>query len=354
MAGQIKRLEVFAAGTWSPGNGGKITVTESDLDEIVQTFGELQGSNIVKPHLKLGHQDAQKWFGQRTGIPTLGWIEKIWREGQKLFADVVNVPEKLIELIKQGRYHNVSAEIFRPGAIEHNGKKLGHVLSAVAILGTEMPAVKDLAGLASALFADQFTAKVEAEPIHLSMESSRHMFTQEQVDSLISAAVTKAVQGEQTKFATEAANNKTQLEVVTKRAETAEKAISDLQAKYAEQEIDGLIAGAIKDGKLLPAQKDAMKAMLSAASKTVNFGGTEKSIAEVFSSFLGASKKQVDINEQGSGRNNDNSQFASAAAEVDSKTKDAMKQNAKLDYSAAMKHVLSLDTDLAARYAAAA
>ncbi len=353
MPGRIQRLEIFAAGTWSPATGGRITVAEADLDQIVSHFTELSGSNVVKPHLKLGHGDAQKWFGQKTGIPTLGWVEKVWREGQKLFADIGDVPEALLEMIRQRRYHNVSVEIFRPGQIEFQGKKLGHVLSAIAILGTEMPAVKDLAGLASALFADQFASEVTEKPIEFTAERNHPaMFTQEQVDSLIAAAVSKAVTDATGKFSADAASQAAALQVMTARADTAERQLATNAAEFAQREAVTTVDQAIKDGKLLPAQKDMALAFMSSVSGKVSFGGSEKPAKALFGEFLASFGKQVVLGENGNGQNP--TEFSNAAAEVDHLVKQRISadKSGKTDYAMAFDAVRVENPTLMSRYAA--
>lgn len=352
MPGEIRNLEIFAAGSWTTSNGTKVTISDSDIGEIVNNFNALQGTNVVKPHLKLGHQDAQKWFGQKTGIPTLGWIDKVWQVGSKLYADISHVPNSLIDLIQQKRYHNVSAEIFPKDVIEYEGKKIGPVLSAVAILGTEMPAVKDLAGLASALFANQFTSGVDKTPDNFTKDQVP-MFTQEQVDALIGAAVTKAVGEATAKFSADQANFTTQLEVVTARAVAAEKQATELEGKFAAVQVDSIIDAAIKDGKILPAQKDMVKAFAdNLGNGPIKFGGKEITPIEHFSNFIKSFGKQVDLKEKGSGSNSGGGgNFSNAAEEVDFKVRDAMKSNPKIQYAEAFKSILSADEDLKQRYA---
>lgn len=352
MAGKISRLEIFGAGTWNSANAGKVTVTESEIQDIVDNFAALKNTNIVKPHLKLGHTEAQKWFGQKNGIPTLGWIDNVWREGKKLLADISNVPDAILNLIRQGRYHNVSAEIYPPGVVEHGDKKLGHVLSAVAILGTEMPAVKDLDGLANALFANTFTAEIETKPINYSQDV-KNMFTQEQVDALTSAAVDKAVKEAQSKFAADLSNSAAQVEVLTKRAESAEAKITALEAEFAAKEIDGLIETAIKEGRMLPAQKDVAKAFMSSmGDKVVSFGGKEKTPVQLFSDFLGLMGKQVKFQEAGSGKTGAGSDtFSTPAQELDVKINEMLKSNPAMKYEQAYTAVLAADPELKTRYA---
>jgi hypothetical protein len=349
----ISNLEIFGAGQHNA-MSGKINITEADLDDMVTAFNELNGSNIVKPHLKLGHTDAQKWFGQKDGIPALGWIEKVWRIGGKLFADIANVPEALIDLIRQGRYHNVSAEVYWDAGIEHKGKKFNRVLSAVSLLGVEMPAVKDLAGLANALFKSgpihQFSAAIK--PTELTTEKeTKGMFTQEQVDSLIAAAVTKAVSDNEAKFTAQVTDLTTKLDVVTKAKDGLVTELETVKAAAAQVEAVALVDAAIKEGKLLPKQRDFALAALSSKDTKIMFGKDEKSMAVMFKEFLAASGKVVDTSEKGDGENK-NEKFANAADEVDHKAKALVEADTtgKTTYSQALNKVLAGDADLKQRY----
>lgn len=370
MAGNIQNLEIFGAGTHRA-QTGTVTVTEDDLDQIVDAFNSLQGTSIVKPHMKLGHTDAQKWFGQKDGIPSLGWITRVWRSGTKLLADVSDVPDALLDMIKSKRFHNVSAEVFWDAPIEHNGRRFPRVLSAVALLGVEMPAVKDLAGLASALFQagpmHQFS-EADAVAIEATTEESimppkkddgtapEPIYTQEQHDNLVEAAVAKAVKEAEAKFAEQTEGSKKELEVMTKRAEDAEAEITKVKAEATNQQATTLVDAAIKDGKLLPKQRDFAIAALTATDTKVKFGekGEEKSMPEIFKDFLEAQGKVIDTSEKGDGSNKQ-VQFSTAAEEVDYKAKQFMKEKQpadKQDYAAALDAVLAADTELNDRYAA--
>ena len=344
----ISNLEIFGAGQHNAATG-KVTVTEADLDEMVNAFNELNGSNLVKPHLKLGHTEAQKWFGQKDGIPALGWIEKVWRVGNKLMANIADVPSALIDLIRQGRYHNVSAEVYWDAGLELNGKKFSRVLSAVSLLGVEMPAVKDLAGLAAALFKTgpihQFSG---AEPQEL-IQQERDMFNQEQVDSLIEAAVKRATDELTAKFTDQLTDLNSQLEVVTRAKDGLVNDLETVRAESAQKEATILVDTAIKDGKLLPKQRDFALAALSSKDTKIKFGKDEKSMAVMFKEFLEAAGKVVETNEQGSGKTK-KVDFANAADEVDHKAKEFMAADGKMKYSDAFNKVLDSDADLKARY----
>ena len=363
MPGVLTNLEIFATGTHRA-QTGTLTVTDTDLDQIVEAFDALQGSNIVRPHLKLGHTDAQKWFGQKDGIPSLGWITKVWRQGRKLMANVSDVPDSLIEMIKSRRFHNVSAEVYWDAPIEHDGRQFARVLSAVALLGVEMPAVKDLAGLAEALFqAGPIHQFSDGSAIELTTDEGNPMpepkgdapvaiYTQEQHESLVEAAVAKAVKDAEAKFADEGAGLKKELEVANQRADQAEAEISRVKAEAAQQQATTLVDTAIKEGRLLPKQRDFALAALTSTGTKVKFGekGEEKSMPELFKDFLEAQGKVIDPGEKGDGTTKI-VEFSTVAEEVDHKVKAFMSEKSETDYSKALDAVLANDADLHKRYA---
>ena len=143
---ELKDVEIFAKGTWK---GNKIT--DEDLDNIVNGTNEI--IDTLKPKVKLGHDDKQALL-QRTGLPAGGWITKLKRSGDKTLVDIKEVPRVLYKLIKNGAYKRISSEI-RPNYIEPSTKKLYKlVLSAIAFLGTDLPAVTNLKDIAALYDSD--------------------------------------------------------------------------------------------------------------------------------------------------------------------------------------------------------
>lgn len=127
--------EIFAVGQW---NG--MNFTEEDLDDIVTNFDSL--NDVHKVPLKFGHNEEQPALD---GQPAIGWISRVFREGQKLFADFTNMPEVVLNAIKEKLYRTVSVELLFD--VDHKGKRFGHVLDAVALLGADQPAVNTLEDL---------------------------------------------------------------------------------------------------------------------------------------------------------------------------------------------------------------
>ena len=100
----INNVEIMAEGTW---NGNKIT--SETLGEIVAGFEATKDFN--RPVLKLGHNNEQKLLAE-DGLPSAGWVSNVYIKGKKLFANFVDIPEKIFSLIEKGAYNKVSVELF--------------------------------------------------------------------------------------------------------------------------------------------------------------------------------------------------------------------------------------------------
>lgn len=131
---EIKNVEVFAAGNW---NGDSYTI--EDLDEMVQAFDQTKDKML--PFLKLGHDDKQALI-QQDGLPAAGWVSGLRRVGDKLVADFSDIPSKIFSLIQNKAYRKVSSEIY--WNVKVGDSKFKRFLSAVSLLGADMPAVTTL------------------------------------------------------------------------------------------------------------------------------------------------------------------------------------------------------------------
>jgi hypothetical protein len=176
MADATFDFEVFSA----PGRyNGFGPFTTEHLDEMVRNFGALR--EYIRPALKAGHSSNQILAGQADGDPALGWCVGLRRAGNKLIGTFKGVPEKFAALIRKGRYLRGSSEIVMDWAQSPDEANLktgvtGKVLTGFAVLGADMPAVKNLDDLADFLgaaaplhFADVAPSTVRAEaPLLLS------------------------------------------------------------------------------------------------------------------------------------------------------------------------------------------
>lgn len=133
----LKDVEIFRTGTW---NGDKYS--EADLDEMVNAFPKAG----FKPPVKLGHDE-------KSGDPAFGFVTALKRVGDRLVAELSDIPDKLADAIRNRRFDAVSSEIFFN--LTRDNEKFRRALKAVALLGAEIPAVSDLKPLRdSAMFGD--------------------------------------------------------------------------------------------------------------------------------------------------------------------------------------------------------
>lgn len=130
---EINDVEIFRTGKW---NGDDYT--EKDLDDIVAAFEKVG----YKPPVKLGHKES-------SGAPAFGWVRSLRRKGDKLVADFMDLPQKIYEAIKARRFDSVSSEIF--WNLKRGDQTFRRALKAVALLGSEIPAVADLKPLRDSL-----------------------------------------------------------------------------------------------------------------------------------------------------------------------------------------------------------
>jgi len=343
MPGRLERVEIFATGRHR--GSSEVVISEPDLEAMVESFQALGNQDGFKPVLKLGHSETQTFFGNNKGAPNLGFVETIWKEGEKILANFSNVPDAVVDMIRNGRYNSVSIEMF-PRA-EYGGKVFSNVLTAVALLGAELPAVKGLKSLAASLFDE-----MEGEKISLITCEEKDMpatYSKEQLDELVAAAVAKAKDEAVAEFEAKVTSLEEKVAKAEEAKKTAQSALREFEAASAKREAEILVDDAIKEGKILPAQKDAALAFATSVTGKVKFGDEEKSATEVFAEFIGALPKKVDFDEKGASESK-KVVPASAAEEVDTRARALMSEKADMDYAAARREVLEANADLKQRY----
>ena len=148
-------VEVFKTGQHREGSH---EYTDSDLQQIVENFQKVSGgpNPLIRPPLVIGHEERQELTEEskvpeleNTGTPAFGWISNLEKVGNKLLANVRNVPQWLAELIKAGSYDSVSSEIYDepPPGVPGSGK----MFRRLALLGGELPQIKDLKALSQTM-----------------------------------------------------------------------------------------------------------------------------------------------------------------------------------------------------------
>lgn len=129
----VKDVEI-----WGIGDDSTISWTMDDLKEIVSNF---KNRSVDPPMVALGHDENQELLS-KAGLPAAGWVDNLRIKGQKLVADLKDVPQKVADAIQNKAYKYISAEIY-PSFIK-GGENVGKVLRRIALLGADIPKVKSL------------------------------------------------------------------------------------------------------------------------------------------------------------------------------------------------------------------
>lgn len=246
------RVEIFSAGKW---NGD--TYTEADLDEMVKAFDETSAG--WKPPLKLGHNDEQQLL-QTDGLPAAGYVNKLYRIGKKLFADFVDIPEKIYNLLEGGAYRKVSAEVFWDIDIGDD-KTYSRMLAGVALLGADMPAVMNL----SEILAWYSKAKSEKK-FYANSENQPSIKTYEFLDGGEDMEKTPAQLQAEKKLADDAAELATLRQYKADQEKVAKKTDEEI-AELKEQNRQADLDRAVDDLDLPPGAKPYAKALLDTATE---------------------------------------------------------------------------------------
>jgi hypothetical protein len=162
----LNGVEIFSTGVW---NGDKYT--KKDLEAMVSNFDKTG----FQPPLKLGHNEDQPEM--KDGDPALGYVDKIYTAGTKLLADFHELPQKVYDAMKRGNYKRVSSEIY--WNYKNNGSVLDRVLKAVALLGSEIPAVTNLEAIEGLYSKDNGSGEVKKHYTEKESELMEKDFSQE-------------------------------------------------------------------------------------------------------------------------------------------------------------------------------
>jgi hypothetical protein len=123
---ELHKIEIFKTGTHKPMKGDPRSFSVSDLDTIV-------AKNVGREvPLVVGHPKIDD--------PAYGWAKSFSREGDILFAEIIEIDPEFEELVKAGKYKNVSIYLNPDNTLRHIG-----------FLGAVPPAVK---GLKSVTFSE--------------------------------------------------------------------------------------------------------------------------------------------------------------------------------------------------------
>lgn len=348
----IKGVEIFAAGKW---NGDEYTV--GHLDEMVRAFSET--GNTYRPAIKLGHDEKQKLV-QSDGLPAAGWVERIYRKGEKLLADFSDIPDKIYTLIKNRAYRRVSSEIYWNATV--NGKPYGRLVGAVALLGHDLPGVEclnDIFKMYDASMGDvhcydldlkRFTIEIDKSDLEKEGESK---MTPEQIAKLNERL--DALEKDNKKYVADLAKKEEEIADLKKFNTDAKAKLAEAEKTAEESRIESEVAVLVSDKSITPAMKPFVSAFLGAEKKEYSVhvftkkDGKDKKSEEKFSKvgllkeilkLHSAVAKRVNVNESSQNAEAEESEVEDREQELDAKIKKYAKDN-DVSYKDAYKVVMA-------------
>lgn len=332
---EIKGVEIFAEGTW---NGNKIT-TEI-LQNLVKAFDATKG--FVRPALKLGHNPDQDLL-KSDGLPAAGWVSNVYISGKKLLADFVDIPEKIFDLIKKKAYRKVSVEIF--SGYTFDGITYPALLSAVALLGSDMPAVMTLSDILGRYSIDpqKFANKEASGKLEIKI-FTKDLEDQDMSDVKKEDATNDEIQKTLLSFKADLDKYKGENETIKKEfasyKDAADKKIASLEGQVSESELDKFTSDLTSKGLLSPSMAPFVKALSGVSKAEFSIGDKKYSPQVALEELLKLAKEVYSVNKKENSKKTDEPEgVADKAKELEKKVDDYMKEN-KVTYSQAYREVM--------------
>lgn len=331
--------EVFATGTWK---GDDYTI--ADLDDMVKNFALLGDS--VKPPVKLGHNRGKRNTKNTSdGQPAMGWVSALRRNGNKLIATLTEVPDLVYRAVRGNLYKRVSSEIY--WNLKKGGRTFTKVLSGVALLGADIPAVDVLEDLQAFLSQNSDIPDSFEKVACLSLDidgAEKIIEGSDDMDKLAEKEVELTAEREAREKAEKEAKltaeklEKFEAEQKTERQDGAKKAISEY------------FDGKVKEGVIPPAMAKLFTESLE--DKEILFTEDDKAVAfsfETVQKVFDLAQKVLPTEEKGAGGGGEKKEHASAGDEVAEKAAKYAKEH-EVDLGTATTAVLRENPDLAKTY----
>jgi len=169
---EIKNIPIFEIGQIYSAD-----FTVNDLLKLVENFNILKNYHEV-PIGVFGHDENQKML-EAEGLPAAGWITNLVVRGKRLYADIVDIPKKVYELLQKNAYKHISAEIYRNFKYGDNKKDIGPVLRRVAFLGYDIPKIKGLDSILANYSENTNDINSASSAVHIEMSNDLITFFSE-------------------------------------------------------------------------------------------------------------------------------------------------------------------------------
>ena len=304
-------IPIFKSGKWKGVNMKEAEFFSVDrITNFVDNSNAAIAAGEIEPYLKLGHNEKQQLLKNSglvtdDGQPAIGWVKKLMKVGKVVYAYVEGVPQMIYKLFQSGAYKKVSVEY-----LSHFKRGVDMVLRAVGLLGAEQPAVENLGDILALYSTFDFVANEKDKATELVFAFSINS-TGEQPDNIddgdkkggdknmkTAEELLKDIETKDAqilKMSTDKTTSEAEIAKLKSENETAKKNMQVIT-------IDGLIEGWVKEGKLLPAQTEAIKTFMLSVNldNVVKFGKdqADKPLKDVLSEYFKSMPQIIKFSEK--------------------------------------------------------
>ncbi|MEX0271386.1 hypothetical protein AB3R30_19785 [Leptolyngbyaceae cyanobacterium UHCC 1019] len=303
-------LQIFRAGSHIDAHGNALAISPEDLAKSAAAYNPaLHEAPIV-----IGHPSDN--------APAYGWIKSLSVSEKNLDADTHQLDPQFTELVEAGRYKKISSSFYTPDS-PHNPVPGTYYLRHVGFLGAQPPAIKGLKAVQFAAGDEgvvEFSDWMDRAQISVfrnlrdflidqfGMEAADKVLPSYLVEEMLIEAAMPPPNAEPVLENSMSDQDKAQTtDFAEREAELSQREQAALAREIALQRAEYLnfAEGLVKEGKLLPAQKNAAVELLAALSlqepQTVEFGEGEAAfkgdLKTLFEGFLKNQPKVVEYAE---------------------------------------------------------
>lgn len=266
-----KLFAIFKTGKHTDSTGNEKEWTEADLDNIVNSYDPKKHEAPIV----IGHPT--------TNAPAYGWVEKLKRVGDTLYALPKQLANEFVEMVNKGLFKKRSISLYPDGTLRHIG-----------FLGAQPPAVKGLPDVEfneeeklSTIETDENTDLEEKPEVDIKELEEKLKQYEEQMKTLNQKE--REFEELQTKYA----------QVLVEKS-TMEKEIQKQKRDSQIKEFSEFVDKAIAEGKLLPKMKDTITKLYEVVSLTpvyVFSEGVKTQPSQLLTELIQSMPKIIDFGE---------------------------------------------------------
>ncbi len=278
-----KWFAIFKTGKHTDSSGNEREWTENDLDNIIDKYDP---SKHEAP-IVIGHP--------KTNAPAYGWVEKLKRIGDTLYAVPKQLANEFVEMVNKGLFKKRSISLYPDGTLRHIG-----------FLGAQPPAVKGLPDVEFKEDENLDTIEIEGASDFEDQAAEKNLRELEDKVKQYELQLKKMDEKEkefeelQTKYA----------QVLVEKS-TLEKEIEKQKRESQLKEFAEIVDRAIAEGKLLPKMKDSIINLFEVISLTPVYEfseGVKTQPSQLLTELIDSMPKIIDFGESGKpaeGKEND-------------------------------------------------